>query len=123
MDPEMTSQQASEQAIDNAKSAQAAIELAREVQITEAVEKTAKRTKDDVLEVFREVFGSDGTKDPQMRVLVQRIPILCTQILQMHSDIGDIKDNQKWALRTGIGVLVTLMVALLLGAARMVFHF
>lgn len=105
---------ASADAVDKTKTAQEAIEVARQAQLEAAVEKTALRTKSDMLDVFKEVFGDSDSEDPQkMKVLVRRIPILCTSVEQMHSDIGDIKDNLKWGVRLIIGAVVVSLIALL----------
>lgn len=101
-------EEASALAVHKAKSAQQAVEFAREMQLREIAAETVKQTKDALLEGLKEVFGDYGdTKDPQqMKVLVQRIPILCTTIIQMHQDIADMKDNQKWAVRIVVGLFV-----------------
>ena len=82
----------SAEAIHKAKNAQQAIELAREEQIARTVAETAARTKDALLEGLREVFGDSDSKSPEeMKVLVHRIPILCTNFAQVQKDIGEIK--------------------------------
>lgn len=93
-----------------------AIETARQVQLEEAVEKTALRTKSDMLDALREVFAtSDENKDPkQMSILIQRIPLLCLNIEQMHNDISELKDSQKWAVRIVVGLFIA-------AVAKMVF--
>lgn len=104
---ELNPEQLSAEAVQKTKNAQQAIELAREAQIARAVEETARRTKADVLEVIQQVFGQESKKDPgEMKILVQRIPILCTQIVQMHNDIAEMKDSQKWATRIVVGLFI-----------------
>lgn len=111
----MESHQASEIAAHKAKSAQAAVELAREVQLAEAIAKTAAETKQALLEGLQEVFGEGDEKDPsRMVVLVRRIPILCTNITQMQTDIASINDNQKWAVRIIIGAVILALLKLVL---------
>lgn len=90
--PEELSQEARE-AIHTAKNLQQATEIAREAQLAKAVEETAARTKDALIEGLREVFGDDSKDPAQMKVLVQRVPILCVNVEQTHKDIGDIKDS------------------------------
>lgn len=110
-DSEITSAEASAEAVHKAKNAAQAIEVARELQLAKAVEVTAQRTKQDMLEALKEVFGESDAKDPErMHVLVRRIPILCSSVLEMHSDIAEIKDNQKWATRAAVGALITILV-------------
>ncbi len=94
-------------------------EMARQVQLEEAIDKASLQTKADVMEVLEKVFGNTEPKNPkEMSILVQRIPILCTQILQMHSDIGEIKDNNKWLVRAvfgmGFSILTAIAVAFIL---------
>lgn len=104
---EKTAAEASAEAIHKTKGAQQAIELAREAQLAKAVEETAQRTKETLLEALKEVFGDSDTKDPeQMKVLVRRIPILCTNVEQMHTDIASIKDNITWGVRIVIGAVL-----------------
>lgn len=104
---------ASEAAAHKAKSAQAAIELARELQNQELIEKTAQKSKEALVEALKEVFTNDGQKSPQeMRVLIQRVPIICTSIIQMHEDIKALKDSQMWAVRIIIGGVLAGVIAM-----------
>jgi hypothetical protein len=107
---------ATAEAVHKAKNAQAAIELARQAQLASAVEAAAQKTKDALLEGLKEVFGDSDSEDPtRMKVLVRRIPILCTNIDQMHADIADIKGNFKWGVRIVLGaVLLDIMKLILL---------
>lgn len=117
-DPEVTYEQlpqAAHDVVHAARDEAQAREVSRQAQLDEAIEKTSLRTKADVLDVFQQVFGDGDSKDPhEMKVLVQRIPILCTQITQMHADIGEMRDNQKWATRIVVGLFIT-------AVAKMVF--
>ena len=107
MPPELTPE--AEEAIHKAKNAAQAVEAAREAQITKAVEDTAVRTKQSVLEALIQIFGNE-TEDPQqMKVLVRRIPILCSTIDAMHEDIAQLVDNQRWVTRTAIGSFITIV--------------
>lgn len=84
--------EASDVAAHKAKSAQMAVEVAREVQNAQMVEETVKRTSEALLQRLKEVFGESDSENPQqMKVLVRRIPILCTNVEQIHTDIKDIK--------------------------------
>ncbi len=97
-------EEASAEAAHKAKGAQQAIEIAREAQLAQAV----ARTKDALLEGLKEVFGSGDSGNPrEMRVLVHRIPILCTRIDAMDKNIQEMRDNQKWAVR----IIVALFLA------------
>lgn len=102
------------EAIHKAKNAAQAVEFAREVQLQKAVEETAQKTKEALLEGLREVFGESDSENPQqMKVLVRRIPILCTNVEQMHEDLKEMKDNQKWATRIVIGGVIAGVLAML----------
>lgn len=110
----MDSLEASELAAHKAKSAQMAVEIAREVQNEELVMKTAQKTKEALLEGLKEVFGGDENKETgEMRVLVKRIPILCTNIENMHEQLKEMKeaiketgDNIKWGVRVVLGAVL-----------------
>lgn len=113
MEPEITALEASAEAVHKTKNAAQAIEIAREAQLAKAVEDTAQRTKEALLEGLKEVFGGGDSKNPQeMKVLVQRIPVLCTQIMQIHDDLSDMKDNQKWAVRIIVGLFIAALAKL-----------
>lgn len=115
MEETMNSADASAEAVHKARNAQQAIELAREAQIHEAIAKTAENTKAALLEGLKEVFGDGDDKDPnQMRILVRRIPILCTNIETMHQDIAEIKDGNKWLVRIVVGAVVLAVIKLVL---------
>lgn len=109
-------QDTSAEAVHAAKNAAQAVEAAREAQLQQAIEDTAARTKAALLEGLREVFGeSDNARDPdQMVVLVRRIPILCTNVEQMHADIAKIQENIGWATKVVIG-------AVILGLLKLIF--
>lgn len=108
-------EQASAEAVHKAKNAAQAVEMVREAQMAKLVEDTAIRTKEALLEGLKEVFGEGDNKDPeQMKVLVRRIPILCTNVLQMHDDIADVKGDIKWGVRIVIG-------AAILGVLKLIF--
>lgn len=94
-------EEASAEAVHKAKNAAQAIEVARAVQ-----------TKASMIEALQEVFGETEPENPkEMRILVQRIPILCSTVLQMHADIASIKDNLQWGVRIALGALITGVIA------------
>ncbi len=105
----------SKEAIHAAKNAAQAIEVAREAQLAKTVSETVQRTKDALLEGLKEVFGdSDSSSPGQMKILVRRIPIICSEINQIHTDIADIKDNTKWIVRIVVGAVVLAMLKLVI---------
>lgn len=113
-------------AVHKARSAAQAVEVSREVALQKVVEETAIRTRESVLSALQEVFGESDSENPQqMKVLVRRIPILCTNVEKMHADIGDLKniaatnreniaginDNLKWVVRLALGAMITGIIA------------
>ena len=119
---ETPAEHASAEAVHKARNAAAAIEIARETQMSEAIEKSALRTKASLLEALREVFGDDNAKTPQeIKVLVQRIPILCTSIIaiethleQNSKEIAGISDNIKWGVRVVMGAVMLALLGMVL---------
>lgn len=106
---------ASAEAAHKAKTAAQAVEHAREVQLAQVVEETAQRTKEALLEGLKEVFGEgDGQDTDQMKVLVRRIPILCTNIEVMHTDIAAIKSNLNWVVRLVLGSVIAAILKIVL---------
>lgn len=122
MDSQTTAHEASENAAHKAKSAQFAVELAREAQQRELVEQTALKTKEALLDGLKEVFGEGDSKDPsQMTVLIRRVPILCTNIEAMHQalertdiNVAKITDNQTWVVRIIVGAVAVALLKLVL---------
>lgn len=52
-------------------------------------------TKEAVLEALKEIFSPSDEPDPErMKILVQRVPILCSNIEIMRKDIAKIGDNK-----------------------------
>ena len=73
------------------------------------------KIKEIVTEALREVFGEGDNKDPeQMKVLVRRIPILCTNVEAMHNSIDKMEANIQWITRLIIGTVVLAGLAMLL---------
>lgn len=106
-----TSKEASAEAVHTAKNAAEAIELAREAQLQEAIKKTASETKAALLEGLKEVFDfNDENDNGEMKILVRRIPLICQDVKQIHTDIASINDNLKWGVRI---VLAAVFAALL----------
>lgn len=111
---EQTAHEASENAAHKAKSAQLAVELAREAQLDEAIKKTAIETKAALLEGLKEVFDfSDSNDSGDMKILVRRIPLICQDVKQIHTDIASINDNLKWATRIVLGAVIVGLLKLI----------
>lgn len=53
-----------------------------------------QQTKDMVIEALKEVFDTTDSKTPaEMKVLVRRIPILCTSVEDIHRNIESIHNS------------------------------
>ena len=62
--------------------------------------------KETVAEALKEVFTEGDTKEPEMKILIRRIPILCTNVEAMHKSIEKMEDNIIWIVRLIIGAVV-----------------
>ena len=111
---ELTPSEASAEAAHKAKSAQMAVEISREVHLEEAIAKTAESTKAALLEGLQEVFGKgDDVGSGEMNILVRRIPLICGEIKQIHTDIGTTaKAVEKINANIGRVVWVVIMAVL-----------
>lgn len=105
---QITPEVAKADAVDKAKDAQQAIEIARKAELAQTVADTAVATKAAILEGLREVFGDrNDPEDPDnMKVLVRRIPLICNDIAQIHSNISKINDNISWGVKIIIGAVI-----------------
>ncbi len=119
--PDLTAHEASAEAAHKAKNAQQAIELARELQQTELIDKIAEKAGEKLLVGLKEVFTNDAERSPkEMKILIQRVPIICQSIIQIHeaqarSDVNIEKIN------TNINRVVWLIVsAVVLALLKMV---
>lgn len=131
-DTETIATVASEEAIKAATAHAEAIETARKNQLEASVIASRQETKDIFVHAMREVLstGEEGTKT----LLLQKIPLLCTDMLTMKSslaamektqaaalinqttarqDITAIKDNLTWAVRIVLGGVILAVLALL----------
>lgn len=99
-----------------AKNAQQKIELAREAQLTEIATRTAELTEQALLKGLQKVFGMDGgdRSDQEMKILVQRVPILCTMLVAMDKRIEKIDANLTWGVRIIVGAVLAAVLALVL---------
>lgn len=92
-----------------AKAAETAAQL-----VADTAELTDKRVEIALTTALKKVFGeSDADRDPdQMVVLVRRIPILCTNVANMHAMIAEIKENITWGIRIVIGAVILAVLAM-----------
>ncbi len=112
---ETDAEYASRQAIHKAKNAQQAVETAREIQLREAVAQTAVETKKAVLEGLQQIFqGPDEDNPEHMRIIYQKIPVLCIRVDAIDKNIENINDNIKWIVRIVLGAVVMAILGLIL---------
>jgi len=118
----LSSHEASAEAVHAAKNAAMAVELSREAQLAEAVMTAALQTEASVLKAIREVFGDGDEQNPnQMKILVRRIPLICQDIKQIHTDMGDMRaDVAKINDNISKGVWI-ILGAVILGLMGMLF--
>lgn len=88
-----------------------AVEHARKAQLESAIFSNREETKQIFAQAMREVLttGDEGTKT----LLLQKIPLLCTDILTMKADMALLKELAKYIL-LGIGTLFLTLVGSLL---------
>jgi hypothetical protein len=102
-------------AVHKAKNAAQAVEMARDAQVQEALAKFSEQNNKQLLSILKEVFGESDAENPtQMKILVRRIPILCTNIENMHRLIEEMRANQTWVVRLIIGGVIAAVMALVL---------
>lgn len=101
--PDITADEASDEAAHKAKSAAFAVEVSRELHQKELV----AQTKDAMIDALREIFG-DGDKaaSGEMNILIRRIPFICDDIVQMHKGIDRISSDLAWMKWIGSGFVV-----------------
>lgn len=101
----------SEDAVKAAAAHAQAVEDARRAQLESAIFSSREETKQIFAQAMREVLstGDEGTKT----LLLQKIPLLCTDILTMKADMSLLKELAKYIL-LGIGTLFLTLVGSLL---------
>ena len=67
--------------------------------------KQDQKIKTLLTEALKEVFVESDTKDPEMKVLIRRIPILCASVEAIHKNIDSINNNIQWITRLIIGTI------------------
>lgn len=108
-------QEASATAVTAAKVAAKAVEVSREAQLAEAVEKTAVQTKQALLEGLKEIFGGPNQEDPEhMQIIYSKIPVLCVRVDAIDKNIEEIKDGIKWVIRMVIGAVIVALISLVI---------
>jgi Fe-S cluster assembly ATPase SufC len=121
-DEHLNAEDASKEAVHTAKNAAQAVEVARQTQMIEVAKAAAAETKIMLMESLREVFGEGDQKNPeQMQILVQRIPLICQDVNQIHVDIREVKDsvekinnNTVWGVRLILGTVILAILKVIL---------
>lgn len=96
LEEKITAQEHSDEAVVSATVHAEAVEKARSSQIQEAIE----QQREDMFEVFKQGMrellteGDEGTKT----LLLQKIPLLCTDIIVIKKDIGWIRTMLVWGM-------------------------
>ncbi len=102
---------ASKEAINKAKEAAEAVENSRAEQMSTFISKADDRTVKNLSQALSDVFGENSSAG--RFIDVKRIPLICAQITQIHTDISGIQDNLKWAVRVVIGAVILGLLTLL----------
>ncbi|MES2006908.1 MAG: hypothetical protein V4436_02235 [Patescibacteria group bacterium] len=102
------------EAVHAARDAQQAIEVARQVQLSEAVAKTAQETRTAVIDGLKEIFGEPDEANPEhMKIIYSKIPILCIRVDAIDKNIESIN-----ATISRLGWIV--ITAVILGILKLV---
>lgn len=108
MDEKKIALEASHEAVERAKLAAEALEVARMAQLNF----NDSKMRDVLADVLRDVFGE---KENSGRFIdTSRIPLICQDIKGIHGTLDDIKDSMKWITRLIIGAVVLALLGLIL---------
>lgn len=88
-----------------------AAERARAAQIREIMQESDERMTRMLGDALEKVFGPD---DKGTFVNVQRIPLICKDIVTIKDGLAGINNNIQWAVRIVIGGVIAGLLALLL---------
>lgn len=107
-------------AMDVVEKAKVAAEAVENSRLAQAELHNANYTE-MIATALREVFTVNGDKDPEMKVILKRVPILCINVESMHETLKEIKENMiskaEFNLVRGITFgFVTLVVVAFVGA-------
>lgn len=106
-DLKTTANEASKEVVESAKLAALAVEKARLAQ----VELNEDKVRNIMKEVLHDVF--DQNVSSGRFIDINRIPLICQSILGINQTLTDLKDNQKWAVRIVLGIVIAGVVGLL----------
>lgn len=108
---------ASLDAIEKSRAAAEAIEISRSTQLKSMLDDVEKRNIATLSGVLTKVFGDFESSG--RFIDLKKIPLICAQISQIHTDIGNtnvnvekINESIKWVVRVIIGTLVTGLIGL-----------
>lgn len=107
----LNSEEAAANAVHKTKNAQAAIELARQVQLDEVFSKIDERIERAVQRGF-----SAGIDDKRF-IDVSRIPLICQSIVGIDKKLDELVTKQEfWPVKTIVYAIVGLMLSAVIGA-------
>ena len=95
-------------AIESKKQTAEVVEFARMKQSEAQVESIKNETLNAVSNVLKDIFGESDTKDPEkMKVIMKRVPILCTNVQLMHETLEKIQDmlENKFVTKTDFNLV------------------
>lgn len=109
--PEITSAEA----VQKTKEAAEAVETARMEQMNSANMESEKRITAAFTEALKQTFETDDTESGQKKFIdITRIPLICKDISDMKTRIGNIDDNLKWGVRIVLGAVIVAVIGLVL---------
>jgi hypothetical protein len=73
--------------------------------------KNEQPTNQDIINAFQTQFHVEN--EDRKYIDITRIPLICQDIKDMKSDIANINDNLKWAVRIVIGAVIVGLIGLL----------
>lgn len=110
MNDQPTIPEASKLAVDKATEAAQAVEISRAKQMSSFIEEADDRTVKNLSKALEDVFG-ENTNTGRF-IDVKRIPLICAQITQIHTDISGIQDNLRWAVKIILGAVILALLKL-----------
>ena len=105
----------SAEAVQKQKEAAEAIERARLQQIDTLNRESEARIATAISHAIKEAFKSDEELGGERKFVdTAKIPLICNDIRGMKTDIGNINDNLKWAVRIVIGAVILALLTMVM---------
>ncbi len=112
---ETTSEQASAEAVHKTKNAQAAIELARQIQVQELLSHIDEKVASGVEKGFK------AGVDDKRYIDVTRIPLICQSIVSIDKKLDQLVSKEEfWPVKTLVYGLTALMLSAVVGGLLVV---